>query len=154
MYTTEDFAELDKTNFKSYKFPNGNIYYGETALMSPSQTIVTNPEEITDEEEKNALKLVRHGNGVQLYNVQDTKCDCKYEGSWEFEKKKEEVQHMGQFIKENFLMVNLKVSENLFGKLIMFILEIVEKEKWKVLENLNIKMEKFFMDIYQWIYAR
>ena len=88
MYTTEDFAELDKTNFKSYKFPNGNIYYGETALMSPSQTIVTNPEEITDEEEKNALKLVRHGNGVQLYNVQDTKCDCKYEGSWEFDKKK------------------------------------------------------------------
>ena len=88
MYTTEDFAELDKTNFKSYKFPNGNIYYGETALMSPSQTIVTNPEEISDEEEKNALKLVRHGNGVQLYNVQDTKCDCKYEGSWEFDKKK------------------------------------------------------------------
>lgn len=89
MYTTEDFAELDKTNFKSYKFPNNNIYYGETVyISSKTLSIIPNPEEIEDEEEKQYVKLVRHGNGVQLYNVQDTKCDCKYEGSWELDKKK------------------------------------------------------------------
>ena len=30
------------------------------------------------------LKISLQGNGVQLYNIQDTKCVCKYEGSWKF----------------------------------------------------------------------
>ena len=28
MYTTEDFTEIDKSRFKCYKFPNGDIYHG------------------------------------------------------------------------------------------------------------------------------
>lgn len=88
MYTTEDFTELDKSNFKCYKFPDGNIYYGEVAYMNPQGVIVTNPVELNDENIKKDLKLVRHGNGVQLFLTNETKNECKYEGSWEKDKKK------------------------------------------------------------------
>lgn len=86
MYSTEDFSELDKSKFKCYKFPNGNIYYGEVAYMNKDNKIAEDLKEMTDEARKE-LKLVRHGNGVQLYDVNDMKSDCKYEGSWGFDKK-------------------------------------------------------------------
>jgi hypothetical protein len=88
MYTTDDFVDEDKTNFKCFKFPNGNIYYGEIAYVNDKNEIIPDPEAITDEEEKAKIKLVRHGIGCQLYGIDDVKCDCKYEGSWEFDKKK------------------------------------------------------------------
>ena len=55
MYSTEDFSELDKTNFKCYKFPDGNIYYGEVAFMNPEGQIVTDPVQLNDEEIKKDL---------------------------------------------------------------------------------------------------
>ena len=88
MYSTEDFSELDKTNFKCYKFPDGNIYYGEVAFMNPEGKIVTDPVQLNDEKLKKDLKLVRHGNGVQIFVTNEQKNECKYEGSWELDKKK------------------------------------------------------------------
>ena len=87
MYS-EDFIELDKSNFKCYKFPSGDIYYGEVAYMNPEGRIVTEPSELNDDEIKPTLKLVRHGNGVQLFGIDEQKTECKYEGSWEKNKKK------------------------------------------------------------------
>ena len=97
MYSTEDFTEIDKSKFKCYKFPNGNIYYGETVLINEKNEIVsekdrektqTQEQAVQNEEEQNhTYKEVRHGNGVQLYEVDDIKCKCKYEGTWYMDKK-------------------------------------------------------------------
>lgn len=98
MYSTEDFTELDKSKFKCFKFPNGNIYYGETATINEKNELVTEKDrEKTqtqeggttqgEEEPVHTYKEVRHGNGVQLYGVDDLKCKCKYEGTWYMDKK-------------------------------------------------------------------
>ena len=98
MYSTEDFTELDKSKFKCFKFPNGNIYYGETATINEKNELVTEKDrEKTqtqeggttqgEEEPVHTYKEVRHGNGVQLYEVDDLKCKCKYEGTWYMDKK-------------------------------------------------------------------
>ena len=96
MYSTEDFTELDKSNFKCFKFPNGNIYYGETVLINEKNEIVDKEKEKAkiqeqqaqgEEESNHVYKEVRHGNGVQLYEVDDIKCKCKYEGTWYMDKK-------------------------------------------------------------------
>ena len=95
MYSTEDFTEIDKSKFKCFKFPNGNIYYGETVFVNEQNEIVTDKDKDKDkdappneeEQQNKILKEVRHGNGVQLYDIEDVKCKCKYEGSWAFDKK-------------------------------------------------------------------
>ena len=90
MYSTEDFTEIDKSKFKCFKFPNGNIYYGETAIVNEKNELVTEKEKEPspeNEEEPKTYKEVRHGNGVQLYEIEDIKCKCKYEGSWYLDKK-------------------------------------------------------------------
>ena len=98
MYSTEDFTELDKSKFKCFKFPNGNIYYGETATINEKNELVTEKDrEKTqtqeggttqgEEEPVHTYKEVRQGNGVQLYEVDDLKCKCKYEGTWYMDKK-------------------------------------------------------------------
>ena len=93
MYSTEDFTEIDKSKFKCFKFPNGNIYYGETVIINEKNEIVTVTEKDKEKEPQNeeeppkVYKEVRHGNGVQLYDIDDVKCKCKYEGSWSFDKK-------------------------------------------------------------------
>ena len=98
MYSTEDYTELDKSKFKCFKFPNGNIYYGETATINEKNELVTEKDrEKTqtqeggttqgEEEPVHTYKEVRHGNGVQLYEVDDLKCKCKYEGTWYMDKK-------------------------------------------------------------------
>ena len=93
MYSTEDFTEIDKSKFKCFKFPNGNIYYGETAIVNEKNEIITDKDkdkeqEQNEEDQQNKIfKEVRHGNGVQLYDIEDIKCKCKYEGSWAFDKK-------------------------------------------------------------------
>ena len=95
MYSTEDFTEIDKSKFKCFKFPNGNIYYGETAIINEKNELVTDKEKAQsqeqpaqgEEEQNHTYKEVRHGNGVQLYEVDDLKCKCKYEGTWYMDKK-------------------------------------------------------------------
>ena len=92
MYTTEDFTEIDKSKFKCFKFPNGNLYYGETVIINEKNEIVTEKDkekeqQNEEEEQPKIYKEVRHGNGVQLYDIDDAKCKCKYEGSWSFDKK-------------------------------------------------------------------
>ena len=91
MYSTEDFTEIDKSKFKCFKFPNGNIYYGETVIINDKNEIVTEKdkekETQNEEEPPKVYKEVRHGKGVQLYDIDDVKCKCKYEGSWSFDKK-------------------------------------------------------------------
>jgi len=87
MYSIDDFTEIDKSKFKCFKFPNGNIYYGETVIVNEKNEIVTDKDKEKDkekegeEEQAKVYKEVRHGNGVQLYEVDDVKCKCKYEGS-------------------------------------------------------------------------
>ena len=44
-------------------------------------------------------------------------------------------------MKENSKMINLKERDNLYGNLVMFILEIGKKEKRMELENLRIEKE-------------
>ena len=50
--------------------------------------IVPNPEEITDEEIKKTLQVVRHGYGIMLFELKDNNYSAKYEGQWSFNKKK------------------------------------------------------------------
>ena len=77
MYSTEDFTELDKSKFKCFKFPNGNIYYGETVIINEQNEKVTSKEkeaQQNDEEQQNKVfKEVRHGHGVQLYDIEDVR---------------------------------------------------------------------------------
>ena len=44
-------------------------------------------EQNEEDQQNKVFKEVRHGNGVQLYDIEDIKCKCKYEGSWAFDKK-------------------------------------------------------------------
>lgn len=88
MYSSEDFSEIDKSNFKCFKFPSGNIYFGETVTINDKNEIIPNPAEITDEEVQKTLKLVRHGNGVELFpETPNQKNEMKYEGQWVLDKK-------------------------------------------------------------------
>jgi len=56
------------------------------------------------------------------------------------------IFQMVVYMKEISKMINLKESENLYGKLAMSILEIGKKEKWMELENLRIEMGIFYKD--------
>ena len=85
MYSSEDFSDLDKTNFKAYRFPDNSIYYGEVAYVDQDNKIVSDPNAL-DEEERTNLKLVRHGPGAQFYGVNQTSAKCQYEGEWVLDK--------------------------------------------------------------------
>ena len=74
--------------YKYYSFPDGTIYYGETATVNKDNKKIDKPEEITDEEIKKTLKIVRHGYGIMLYEFKDDKYSSKYEGNWYLNKKK------------------------------------------------------------------
>lgn len=87
MYSTEDFTEIDKTNFKCFRFPDNSIYYGEVIYLTPDNTQISDPNQITDEEVKAELKLVRHGMGAQFFGVESVKATCQYEGEWNLDKK-------------------------------------------------------------------
>jgi hypothetical protein len=87
MDETIDISELDKTNFKCYKFPDGSIYYGEVAYLNEGNIIKEHDLATFNKEMMLKVKLVRHGTGVQLFDVNDTSCLCRYEGCWTRDKK-------------------------------------------------------------------
>ncbi len=82
--------EETKSNFISYndsrvmfKFPDNSIYFGTIAYLDGNGTIITNIEELPiDQREKS--RVVRHGNGVQLFGFDETTGNYtyKYEGAW------------------------------------------------------------------------
>jgi hypothetical protein len=74
--------------YKYFVFPDGSIYYGETATVTKEGKIVPNPNEVTDEELKKTFQIVRHGYGIQLYELKDNQYTAKYEGNWYLNKKK------------------------------------------------------------------
>lgn len=90
MDNTIDLNEVDKTNFKCFKFQDGSLYYGELAYVDPvndSVLLESDLDSLTDEKIK-TLKVVRHGLGAQLFYVtSDSTCLCKYEGEWAMDKK-------------------------------------------------------------------
>ena len=76
-------------NYKYYKFPDGSVYYGETAIVNKDNKIITDPSTITDEEEKSKLRTVRHGFGIMLYDLKENgKYSAKYEGRFYLDKRK------------------------------------------------------------------
>ena len=74
--------------YKYYTFEDGSVYYGEVVTINKEGKIVPNPEEITDEEIKKTLQVVRHGYGIMLFELKDNNYSAKYEGQWSFNKKK------------------------------------------------------------------
>lgn len=86
MNNSIDISEIDKSNFKCYKFPDDSIYYGEISYLDEMNNLVKDLERYNDEMIKK-LKLVRHGTGVQLYGVNETNSLCRYEGEWNKDKK-------------------------------------------------------------------
>lgn len=84
---TIDINNIDKTNFKCYKFDDGTVYYGEIAYLDEFNNIISDLEKYNDEMLKH-LKIVRHGIGVALYDVTDTNSfSSRYEGNWSKDKK-------------------------------------------------------------------
>ena len=81
-----DINEVDKSQFKCYKFPDGSIYFGEVAYLDESENFVHDLDKYNDDMMKK-LKLLRHGLGVQLFGVTDNSSICRYEGYWEKDKK-------------------------------------------------------------------
>ena len=105
---TIDINEIDKKNFKCYKFASkekegsheeasgatiteseikheNSYYYGEVIHLDEMNNIIEDAQ-IT-EEIKPTLRLVRHGVGVMMYNVLDQNCESRYEGNWVKDKK-------------------------------------------------------------------
>jgi hypothetical protein len=81
-----DINEIDKTDFKCFKFPDGSIYYGQTEYLDEFNNIIKNLETYNEEAQKK-LKMVRHGVGVQLFGVTENSSLCRYEGEWSKDKK-------------------------------------------------------------------
>jgi hypothetical protein len=86
---TIDINDYDKSHFECYKFPDGSIYFGEIGYLDPvtgtvllEQSLYNQPEEKIKE-----MKKVRHGKGIQLFEVDDINCNWKYEGHWSKDKK-------------------------------------------------------------------
>ena len=55
--------------YKYYEFPDGAMYFGETEYISKSGKIIPNIAEITNEEEKATIQIMRQGYGIMLYGV-------------------------------------------------------------------------------------
>lgn len=65
-----------------FKLPDNSVYYGEVAYLNEIGNIVKNIENLTPEEQLNT-KLVRHGEGAQIFDLtSDGKYSSKYEGKW------------------------------------------------------------------------
>jgi hypothetical protein len=84
-----DINEVDKSHFKCFKYPDSSIYYGEVGYMDSVTHAVLLEKDLDGQTEDNirSMKLVRHGVGVQLFDVNDTESLCRYEGEWVKDKK-------------------------------------------------------------------
>jgi len=89
MNNTIDINEIDKTKFKCYKFPDNSLYYGEIGYMDPITyaVLLEKDLDVHSEDKIKVMKLVRHGVGVQLFDVEENDCLCRYEGEWTKDKK-------------------------------------------------------------------
>jgi len=89
MNNSIDINEVDKTKFKCFKFPDSSIYFGEIGYMDPITHAVLLEKDLNllSEDKIKLLKIVRHGVGVQLFDVNDTESLCRYEGEWVKDKK-------------------------------------------------------------------
>ena len=104
-----EISEIDKSNFKCFKFDDGSVYFGEIAYVDHLNNLVTDINKISNEEIKK-LKKVRHGIGVQLFGVNETTCISKYEGEWYKDKKhgkgkcqfSDNSSYDGHFVNDNF----------------------------------------------------
>ena len=152
MYSTEDFTELDKSKFKCFKFPNGNIYYGETVIVNEQNEIVTDKDKERNNKMKkiNKIKLLKKSvmemvSNYMILKMLNANVNMKVHGH--LIKNMGEVLHIFQteaVMKGTSKMINLKGMVNLFGNQDMFTLEVGKEEKWMVLENLNIEMGIFY----------
>ena len=99
---TFDLSKLDKSNFVNIKFSDNSIYYGEVAwfnesneqVQAPSlnQSNISDPQNPSNTETDNQYtlnkpKMLRHGNGAQIFLRQDDTVLCKYEGEWKLDLK-------------------------------------------------------------------
>ena len=96
---TFDLTKVDKTNFVNIKFMDNSIYYGEVAWFNDLGEQVPapakdspkeNPETPSDDQTPQNLdkpRMMRHGNGAQIFLRQDDTVLCKYEGQWQFDLK-------------------------------------------------------------------
>ena len=92
-------AKIDKTNFINITFEDNSIFYGEVVWYNEEGEQVPAPTEDLDntlnqentvdntdgkelEEKVPKSKMLRHGNGVQIFLRSDNTVLCKYEGEW------------------------------------------------------------------------
>lgn len=120
-----DLSEKDKINFKCYKFNDNSVYYGEVGWVDHLNNIVkTKQNKIqvkTDDfsrEMFKTLRCVRHGEGVQIFEVNENNFLCKYEGEWQKDKKhgrgncyySDKSYYEGYFINDVFEGSNCKYT--------------------------------------------
>ena len=62
-----------------------SVYYGEVAFVTSSGEV--DKGDMATEEEKEQMKLIRHGYGVQLFGTNSQDVLCKYQGDWKYDKR-------------------------------------------------------------------
>jgi hypothetical protein len=107
---TIDINEIDKSNFKCYKFQDNSVYYGEISHLDEFNNLITDLDKLNDEMLKK-LKIVRHGIGVALYGVtENSSFTSRYEGTWSKDRKNgqgiyfyvDKSSYEGNFINNQF----------------------------------------------------
>lgn len=83
---TIDIHTVDKSQFKCFKLEDDSMYYGEIEYLDEFNNIVTEIDKSNHEQIK-ALRVVRHGFGVQLYGLKNDSILSRYEGHWIKDKK-------------------------------------------------------------------
>lgn len=74
-----------KSNWKCFQLKDSSVYFGEIVYVKSNGDIAL--EEAVTADEKNTLKKIRHGFGVQLFLNSSGHVLCKYEGGWKNDKK-------------------------------------------------------------------
>lgn len=66
-----------------FKLPDGSIYYGQLAYFNEQGNQIKDVESLS-KEEQDKLKLLRHGMGLQIFDLDEHtgKYSYKYEGNW------------------------------------------------------------------------
>ena len=142
--------QLVKTDCRVFfKTPDNSIYYGFIAYIDQYGNIINDILSLT-KEERDKTKIVRHGDGAQIFGFDDTgetlKYTYKYEGNWVKDKLngKGKLEYLNGdiYMKETLIIINLKMKGSTFGKTKTLMMVIGKTIEWKEKEYFTTEMEQ------------